>query len=135
MPDLICAVALPLLAGLALSLLLDLAYAPPRGKWRKRIAPGMLAHIALMLMLYALGLLTFQRPWFVAVHMLIWQFVIVAVSYVKHRSLREVFVFQDFEYFSDMVKHPAPIYPFLWCRQYRLDRARIGSTDLGCTGV
>jgi hypothetical protein len=109
---LICVVALPLLVGLALSLLLDLAYAPPRGEWRKRIVPGMVAHIALMLMLYALGLLIFQRPWFAAVHMLIWQFVIVAVSFVKHRSLREVFLFQDFEYFSDMVKHPRLYIPF-----------------------
>jgi hypothetical protein len=111
-PDLICPLALPLLVGLALSLLLDLAYAPPRGEWRKRVMPGMVAHIALMLMLYALGLLIFQRPWFAAVHMLIWQFVIVAVSFVKHRSLREVFLFQDFEYFSDMIKHPRLYIPF-----------------------
>lgn len=112
MPDLICVIALPLLAGLLLSLLMDLAYAPPRGEWRKRIVPGMVAHVALMLMLYALGLLIFQRPWFAAVHMLIWQFVIVAVSFVKHRSLREVFLFQDFEYFSDMIKHPRLYIPF-----------------------
>ena len=112
MPDLVCIVALPLLVGLTLSLLLDLAYAPPCGTWRKRIVPGMVAHIAVMLMLYALGLLIFQRPWFAAVHMLIWQFVIVAVSFVKHRSLREVFLFQDFEYFSDMIKHPRLYIPF-----------------------
>ena len=112
MPDLICAIGLPLLVGLALSLLLDLTYAQPRGEWHKRIVPGMVAHIAVMLMLYALGLLIFQRPWFAAVHMLIWQFVIVAVSYVKHRSLREVFLFQDFEYFSDMIKHPRLYIPF-----------------------
>jgi hypothetical protein len=110
--DLICAVVLPLLVGLTLSLLLDLIYAPPLGEWRKRIVPGMLAHIALMLMLYAAGLLIFRRPWFAAVQMLIWQFVIVAVSYVKHRSLREVFIFQDFEYFSDMVKYPRLYIPF-----------------------
>ena len=112
MPDLICTIGLPLLAGLGLSLLLDLLYAPPCGEWRKRVVPGMVAHIAVMLMLYALGLLIFQRPWFAAVHMLIWQFVIVAVSFVKHRSLREVFVFQDFEYFSDMIKHPRLYIPF-----------------------
>jgi phosphoglycerol transferase MdoB-like AlkP superfamily enzyme len=72
----------------------------------------MVAHAALMLMIYAVGLLVFQRPWFAAVQMLIWQCVIIAVSYVKHRSLREVFLFQDFEYFSDMVRHPRLYIPF-----------------------
>ena len=102
----------PLCAGLLASLLLDLAYAPPRRGWRKRVVPGMVAHVALMSLVYAAGLLIFQRPWFAAVHMLIWQFVIVAVSYVKHRSLREIFLFQDFEYFSDMIKHPRLYIPF-----------------------
>ena len=112
MPEFLAVIAAPLCVGLASSLLLDLAYAPPRGEWRKRLAPGMVAHAALMVMIYAAGLLVFQRPWFAAVQMLIWQGVIVAVSYVKHRSLREVFLFQDFEYFSDMVKHPRLYIPF-----------------------
>lgn len=112
MPELFCIVAPPLFVGLTLSLLLDLVYAPPRSNWCKRVLPGMLAHIALMLVLYGLGLLVFQRPWFATVHMLIWQLVIVAVSYVKHRSLREVFLFQDFEYFSDMIRHPRLYIPF-----------------------
>lgn len=112
MPDIVCTTALPLFVGLLLSLLLDLVYAAPRGGWQKRIVPGMVAHIGLMLMLYALGLLIFQRPWFAAAHMLIWQCVIIAVSYVKHRSLREIFLFQDFEYFSDMIRHPRLYIPF-----------------------
>jgi hypothetical protein len=111
-PELIAIIGQPLSAGLLLSLLLDLAYAPPHRGWCKRIVPGMVAHIALMLMIYTVGLLVFQRPWFAAVQMLIWQCVIIAVSYVKHRSLREVFLFQDFEYFSDMIRHPRLYIPF-----------------------
>ncbi|KAF7599113.1 MAG: capsular biosynthesis protein [Candidatus Dactylopiibacterium carminicum] len=62
--------------------------------------------------LFVLGLLVFRRPWFAACQPLAWHFLLLAVNWVKRDALREPFVFQDFEYFVDLLRHPRLYLPF-----------------------
>ncbi|WP_322995276.1 LTA synthase family protein [Castellaniella sp.] len=53
------------------------------------------------------------RPWFaLAVVSAVW-LVLVQVNNAKYKSLREPFVFHDYEYFTDAIRHPRLYIPFL----------------------
>lgn len=64
-----------------------------------------LAHAALTL---ALG-----RPWFAAAAVSAFLLMLVLVTNAKFKALREPFVFQDYEYFTDAIRHPRLYIPFL----------------------
>ncbi|MEF8723683.1 MAG: hypothetical protein V5B30_14155 [Candidatus Accumulibacter delftensis] len=57
-------------------------------------------------------LLVLQRPFFAASALLAGMLFLVLVSNAKYHALREPFIFQDFEYFSDAFKHPRLYLPF-----------------------
>jgi hypothetical protein len=108
-PEFFGHVAWPLAAGLVLTALVDAA--PGRGVLRRPLR-GWLAHAALLTLAFCLGLAVFQRPWIAACTMVVLQGVVIAVSLVKTRALNEPFVFQDIEYFIDMLRHPRLYLPF-----------------------
>ncbi len=101
-----------LAVGLLLSLLLECALQPrPQPVWRRPVAAlGM--HLGLWLAAVAAALAVFRRPWFVAVGVDILLLVLVLVNNAKLESLRESFVCQDFEYFTDALRHPRLYIPF-----------------------
>lgn len=82
--------------------------APWRWAW-----PGVTLHAGLWLMLHALLVLLLGRPWFAMAIGLAFLMLLVQVSNAKFHSLREPFVFQDFEYFTDAIRHPRLYIPFL----------------------
>lgn len=90
------------------------APAPPRllrtrAAWALHAGTWFLAHA---LLLAALG-----RPWFSSAVVLAAFLTLVLVNNAKWRSLREPFVFQDWEYFTDAIRHPRLYLPFLgWGR-------------------
>lgn len=55
----------------------------------------------------------FARPWFAAAVIFAALCVVVLVNNAKFRALREPFVFQDFDYFTDAIRHPRLYLPFL----------------------
>ncbi len=100
-------------AGLALSFAVTALLRPVlpalwRWEWQ-----GVTLHAGLWLMLYALLVLILGRPWFAMALGLAFLMLLVQVSNAKFHSLREAFVFQDFEYFTDAIKHPRLYIPFL----------------------
>jgi len=105
----------PFAAGLGLvllgSLLLE-ALLIPRPRLQGRPAAAWAAHGGLCLLAYALELVLFQRAFFGAVAALSTLLLLVVVSNVKAKMLREPFLFQDFEYFTDLVRHPRLYLPF-----------------------
>lgn len=102
-----------MLVGLALSLALEGAVQPrPLPLWRRPLATGVI-HVALWLLLYCFELAVFHRPWFATAIVLAFQLFVVLVNNAKFHSLREPFIFQDFEYFLDALKHPRLYLPFL----------------------
>ncbi|WP_341675854.1 LTA synthase family protein [Niveibacterium sp. SC-1] len=101
----------PMLFAAGLSIAAEAAFMRPRPVWR-RPAGCWVLHLGGVWLLFAAGLLAFRRPWFAACQPLAWHFLILAVNAVKRDALREPFLFQDFEYFSDMLRHPRLYLPF-----------------------
>jgi hypothetical protein len=100
-------------AGAGLSLLVERLLQPPtRPLWRRPVA-ALAIHLGLWLLLFSCLLLVLQRPFFAAAALLAGMLFLVLVSNAKFHALREPFVFQDFEYFSDALRHPRLYLPFL----------------------
>ena len=100
----------PLLAFFG-ACLLEALLLRPRCGWRRPVGAWAL-QAGLILAVYALGLALLQRPWFAAAQTLAWYLFILVVNRVKLAALREPFVFQDFEYFTDLLRHPRLYLPF-----------------------
>ncbi|SHR69344.1 Phosphoglycerol transferase and related proteins, alkaline phosphatase superfamily [Mycobacteroides abscessus subsp. abscessus] len=99
--------------GLVLSWALEALLRPPvQPPWR-RPAWTLLLHAGVWTLLFALELALFRRPYFGAINVLAIEAVLVLVSAAKARVLREPFVYSDFEYFTDALRHPRLYLPFL----------------------
>lgn len=70
-------------------------------------------HTGLWSLAYGSLVLIFGRPWFAAFGVSAFMLLLVLVSNAKVKSLREPFVFQDYEYFTDAIRHPRLYIPFL----------------------
>jgi hypothetical protein len=99
------------LAGLALSVVIERLMMPrpslikPWAAWALHGGLWLLAHAALTLVL--------GRPWFAAAAVSAFLLMLVLVNNAKFKALREPFVFQDYEYFTDAIRHPRLYIPFL----------------------
>lgn len=114
MAEALCAaLALPVLLGAGLSLLVEHLLQPRVQPYWRRPAAAVAIHLGIWLLLLTCLLLVFQRPVFVASALLAGMLFLVLVSNAKYHSLREPFIFQDFEYFSDALQHPRLYLPFL----------------------
>ncbi|MEH6472456.1 MAG: LTA synthase family protein [Halopseudomonas sp.] len=105
-------VGLPLLLGLIASIAAEQGLTPqPQKLWLRSLKSTCL-HVGSWLLLFCLLLALTQRPWFTMAAVLGLQIFLVVVNNVKFDSLKEPFLFQDFEYFWDMIKHPRLYIPF-----------------------
>jgi hypothetical protein len=99
------------LAGLASSVAVGRLMMPrpllarPWAAWALHAGSWMLAHAAFTLVLC--------RPWFAAAAVSAFLLLLVQVNNAKMNALREPFVFQDYEYFIDAIRHPRLYIPFL----------------------
>ena len=107
------AAALPLIVGMILSFLMEVLLQPKVSFFLQRHWAATYIHVGLYLILFAGILLLLQRPWFSVIIVLALLMLVVQVSNAKFHSLREPFIFQDFEYFTDAIKHPRLYIPFL----------------------
>mgnify|MGYP003945538167 CR=1 FL=1 len=111
------AVALPVFVGASLSFLVEQLLQPRPPPFWKRPSATFAIHAGLWLLLFAFELSVFRRPWFATTIVLAFIFFVVMVGNAKFHSMREPFLFQDFEYFTDALKHPRLYIPFLgWWR-------------------
>ncbi|AXA70144.1 capsular biosynthesis protein [Achromobacter insolitus] len=102
----------PYLIGLVLSWAIEILLAPrPVAPWR-RPAAALGVHVGVWTLAFALELALFRRPYFGVANVLAIQLLIVLVSNAKYHALREPFVYPDFEYFTDAIKHPRLYLPF-----------------------
>jgi hypothetical protein len=101
--------------------------APWRWAWQ-----GVILQIGLWLILHGLLLAILGRPWFAMAIGLAFLMLLVQVSNAKFHSLREAFVFQDFEYFTDAIRHPRLYIPFLgWWKFLMIAIAVIVALSVG----
>jgi phosphoglycerol transferase MdoB-like AlkP superfamily enzyme len=105
-------VLLPLFIGLALSVAIEQLLSP-RPPLLGRPWRAWAIHIGVFTAFFAVELAIFQRPVFVSAMVLTGVLLLVLVSNAKSHSLREPFIYQDFEYFLDALKHPRLYLPFM----------------------
>lgn len=106
------AIAPALLAGAGSSFLVEQLLQPGvLPFWRRPLAASAL-HLGVWLLAFAFELILFRRPWFAISNILAVLLIMVLVSNAKFQTLREPFIFQDFEYFTDTLKHPRLYLPF-----------------------
>ncbi len=99
------------LAGLGLSVAIERLMTPCPPLARPWAAWAL--HGGLWLSVYGLDTLLLGRPWFAAAAVSAFLLMLVLVNNAKVKALREPFVFQDYEYFTDAIQHPRLYIPFL----------------------
>jgi hypothetical protein len=99
------------LAGLALSVATECLMTPRPSLVRPWTAWAL--HAGLWMSAHALLTLILGRPWFATAGVSAFLLMLVLVNNAKMNALREPFVFQDHEYFSDAILHPRLYIPFL----------------------
>ncbi|WP_066457032.1 LTA synthase family protein [Castellaniella caeni] len=77
-------------------------------------------HAGLWCLVYAALAALLARPWFAAAVALAFLLVLVLVNNAKFVSLREPFIFQDYDYFTDAIRHPRLYIPFLGWGKFAL---------------
>lgn len=110
--DALIALLIPIMLGLALSFVLEQVHLPrPVLPWQRSLADLML-HSGCWLLLYLLEFIQFGRPWLALCLSSTIFYVLVLINHVKFDALREPFIYQDFEYFVDAIRHPRLYLPF-----------------------
>lgn len=99
------------LIGLLVSVAIEQTMTPrpslvrPWAAWATHCGLWLSAHASLVLVL--------GRPWFAAAAVSAFLLMLVLVNNAKVKVLREPFVFQDYAYFTDAIRHPRLYIPFL----------------------
>jgi phosphoglycerol transferase MdoB-like AlkP superfamily enzyme len=99
-------------SGLFLSLLMGALIGPAGKTLRRPSIYSLLSGLAWWLSLFALTCLVSQRLYFSITFVVVWHGVILAVNHAKYTTLKEPFILQDFEYFTDALRHPQLYIPF-----------------------
>ena len=84
----------------------------PRPQFLQRARVAWQIHLGIWTLLFAAELLLWQRPWFAAANGFALMLLLVVISNIKQRLMSEPFVFMDFEYFTDLLRHPRLYLPF-----------------------
>src|SRR5690606_40288957 len=75
------------------------------------------------------------RPWFAAAVLSAFLLTLVLVNNAKVRALHEPFVFQDYEYFTDAIRHPRLYIPFLgWWKFFGAAAGFVFAISIGLWG-
>lgn len=79
----------------------------------RRPAAAWALHAGLYGLAYVVLVFVLGRPIFATALLCAFFLLLVVVSNAKFKALREAFVFQDYEYFTDAIRHPRLYIPFL----------------------
>lgn len=99
-------------AGLLISLLMGSLVNPLGGRPKLPGLYSILSGLAWWLAWFGAACLLSQRLYFSVSLVVILHGVLIAVNHAKFTSLREPFILQDFEYFTDAIRHPRLYIPF-----------------------
>lgn len=91
----------------------------PRPSFRRSFYTW-LCQAAIFACLYALLLLVLGRPLCAAGAVLAFYLILILVSNAKYASLREPFLYQDYDYFLDVIRYPRLYLPFLGLKSFAL---------------
>lgn len=108
-------------AGLALSVGIEHFLLPRPSLVRPKEAWG--AHVGLWCAAYVVLVLLLGRPWCAMAATSAMLVTLVLVNNAKQKSLREPFLFQDYDYFLDTLRFPRLFLPFLGVKSFCLAAA------------
>ena len=117
----------PIAIGLVLSFCFEQFHSPRSQPVWQRHPADLLSHIGLWLILFLIEFLQFRRPWLALCLTSTIFYVLVLINHAKFRALREPFIYQDFEYFLDALKHPRLYLPFFGFWKIALCLAVVGA--------
>lgn len=110
-------IVLAALSGLLISFALENLLQPRPVPLRHRKMADVALHLGIWLLPYGLLALILGRPWFAMTLVSAGLLTLIMVNNAKYLALREPFVFQDYDYFIDAIRHPRLYIPFLgWGR-------------------
>jgi hypothetical protein len=98
--------------GLFASLLISILVNPTGQRLRLPGLYALLSGLGWWLTLFGVVCLFSQRPYFSVTFVVVWHGVLMAVNHAKFTALKEPFILQDFEYFTDALRHPQLYIPF-----------------------
>ena len=98
-------------AGLALSVVIERLMVPVPS-WSRMVGAWGL-HVGIWMAAFGILVLLLGRPWFAACAVSAFLLMLVLVNNAKYTALREAFIYQDYEYFTDAIFHPRLYIPFL----------------------
>jgi phosphoglycerol transferase MdoB-like AlkP superfamily enzyme len=116
----------PAVLGMALTYFLELHAMPRVALAWKRVLAAHCIHVGICLLVFALELAVFHRPWLAAANVAALFYVLVLVNNAKFQYLREPIIYQDIDYCTDVLKHPRLYLPFLGVRNSLLGAGAIG---------
>jgi hypothetical protein len=123
----------PILFGLGASFVIEQWLTPkPQAPFKRPLAALQL-HLGTWFFAFAILLLLLLRPWFAMIILLAFQLLLVLVNQAKYDSLREPFIYQDFEYFTDAIRYPRLYLPFFGVA--RIIAATLGFAAALATGL
>ncbi len=99
-------------AGLFVSLLMGSLVSPTSDRARLPGLYAVLSGLAWWFAWFGTACLLSERLYFSVALVVILHAVLIAVNHAKYTSLREPFILQDFEYFTDAIRHPRLYIPF-----------------------
>ena len=102
-----------ILVGVAASYLIEFLLQPRMLPAWKRVGAANFVHIAFWLLLYSVELAIFRRPWLASANAFALIYLMHLISNAKVHSLREPLIYQDIDYFRDVLRHPRLYLPFL----------------------
>lgn len=118
------------LSGLALTVGLE-RFLQTAASWRRPAAAWAL-HAGLYGLAYVVLVFVLGRPIFATALLCAFFLLLVVVSNAKFKALREAFVFQDYEYFTDAIRHPRLYIPFLgWGKFFLAAAGFIAALTIG----
>lgn len=83
-----------------------------------REAGSRLAQAGLWCVAYGVLCWALARPWCAIAAALVMSFILIVVNNAKYKSLREPFLYQDYDYFLDTIRFPRLFLPFLGLKSF-----------------
>jgi hypothetical protein len=102
----------PLCIALLICLPIEYLLSSPKVSLRARSLTSWAGHISILIWIFAVELLVFQRPWFAASQVVFLFTLMMVINRVKITSLHEPFLYQDFSYFIDILRYPRLYLPY-----------------------
>ena len=103
---------IPLCIALVICLPIEHFLSSPKVSLRSRSLTSWAGHVSILIWVFAVELLVFQRPWFAASQVVLLFTIMMVINRVKIASLHEPFLYQDFSYFVDILRHPRLYLPY-----------------------